>query len=257
MVATALAAVLAIDYGQEYTKAALLSPGINFEIVLTQDSKRKQPSAIGFKGKADSKFGLERVYGSPAVLMEPRFPSDVVLYHKRLLGGRPKLDNPNYKEYTQMRPACMAVPSNSSRSAIAFQVKDSEWSAEELLAMQISDIKSRADDMLKTQSKSNTDTVKDVVMTVPPHFTHSSVSPLLMPSISPASSSLLSSLMEPPPPSTTCPPENSPTKRSTTWSTTWVLAPPPPPSSPSRTLTEPPSSTLRVWDTTRLSPAKT
>ncbi|SEI31104.1 YALIA101S01e15016g1_1 [Yarrowia lipolytica] len=173
MVATALAAVLAIDYGQEYTKAALLSPGINFEIVLTQDSKRKQPSAIGFKGKADSKFGLERVYGSPAVLMEPRFPSDVVLYHKRLLGGRPKLDNPNYKEYTQMRPACMAVPSNSSRSAIAFQVKDSEWSAEELLAMQISDIKSRADDMLKTQSKSNTDTVKDVVMTVPPHFTHS------------------------------------------------------------------------------------
>lgn len=173
MVATALAAVLAIDYGQEFTKAALLSPGINFEIVLTQDSKRKQPSAIGFKGKADSQFGLERVYGSPAVLMEPRFPSDVVLYHKRLLGGRPKLDNPNYKEYTQMRPACMALPANSSRSAVAFQVKDTEWSAEELLAMQISDIKSRADDMLKTQSKSNTDTVKDVVMTVPPHFTHS------------------------------------------------------------------------------------
>ncbi|KAG5360127.1 Heat shock protein 70-like protein LHS1 [Yarrowia sp. B02] len=173
MVATAMAAVLAIDYGQEFTKAALLSPGINFEIVLTQDSKRKQPSAIGFKGKADSQFGLERVYGSPAVLMEPRFPSDVVLYHKRLLGGRPKLDNPNYKEYTEQRPACMAVASNSSRSSIAFQVKDSEWTAEELLAMQISDIKSRADDMLKTQSKSNTDTVKDVVMTVPPHFTHS------------------------------------------------------------------------------------
>lgn len=173
MVATALAAVLAIDYGQEYTKAALLSPGINFEIVLTQDSKRKQPSAIGFKGKADSQFGLERVYGSPAVLMEPRFPSDVVLYHKRLLGGRPKIDNLNYKEYTQMRPACMAVASNSSRSSIAFQVKDTEWTAEELLAMQISDIKGRADDMLKTQSKSNTETVKDVVMTVPPHFSHS------------------------------------------------------------------------------------
>lgn len=172
MVATALAAVLAIDYGQEYTKAALLSPGINFEIVLTQDSKRKQPSAVGFKGNASSQAGLERVYGAPAVLLEPRFPGDVVLYHKRLLGGRARQDNRNFKEYTEQRPACLVMPSNSSRASTSFLVKDTEWTAEELLAMQISDIRTRADEMLKTQSKSNTDAVRDVVLTVPPHFTH-------------------------------------------------------------------------------------
>lgn len=54
-----LGAVLGIDFGQSTTKAALVSPGVPFEIVLTQDSKRKDVSGLAFKGD-------ERLYGGNA-----------------------------------------------------------------------------------------------------------------------------------------------------------------------------------------------
>lgn len=52
-------AVLAIDYGTEWTKASLVKPGIPLEIVLTKDTKRKEQSVIAFKGS-------ERLYGGDA-----------------------------------------------------------------------------------------------------------------------------------------------------------------------------------------------
>ena len=54
-----LGAVLAIDYGLEWTKAALVKPGIPFDIVLTKDTKRKEQSVIAFKG-------TERLYSTDA-----------------------------------------------------------------------------------------------------------------------------------------------------------------------------------------------
>ena len=57
-VGRSLASVLAIDYGTEWTKAALVKAGIPMQIVLTKDSKRKEQSAIAFKNQE------ERVYGT-------------------------------------------------------------------------------------------------------------------------------------------------------------------------------------------------
>jgi hypoxia up-regulated 1 len=54
------AAVLAIDYGTEWTKAALVKPGIPMQIVLTKDSKRKEQSVVAFKKQ-------ERLYGTDAL----------------------------------------------------------------------------------------------------------------------------------------------------------------------------------------------
>ena len=51
-----LGSVLAIDYGTEWTKAALVKAGIPMQIVLTKDSKRKEQSVVAFKNQ-------ERVYG--------------------------------------------------------------------------------------------------------------------------------------------------------------------------------------------------
>ena len=51
------AAVLAIDYGTEWTKAALVKPGIPLQIVLTKDTKRKEQSVVAFKSQ-------ERLYGA-------------------------------------------------------------------------------------------------------------------------------------------------------------------------------------------------
>ena len=47
--ASAASAVLGIDLGTEYIKAALVKPGIPLEIVLTKDSKRKEAAAVAFK----------------------------------------------------------------------------------------------------------------------------------------------------------------------------------------------------------------
>ena len=56
------AAVLAIDYGTEWTKAALVKPGIPLQIVLTKDTKRKEQSVVSFKKQ-------ERLYGADAFNM--------------------------------------------------------------------------------------------------------------------------------------------------------------------------------------------
>jgi hypothetical protein len=59
LVVESYAAVLAIDYGTEWTKAALVKPGIPLQIVLTKDTKRKEQSVVAFKKQ-------ERLYGGDA-----------------------------------------------------------------------------------------------------------------------------------------------------------------------------------------------
>jgi len=52
------AAVLAIDYGAEFTKLSLVKPGVPFDVVLDKDSKRKIQSVVGWK-RDDRVFGAE------------------------------------------------------------------------------------------------------------------------------------------------------------------------------------------------------
>jgi hypoxia up-regulated 1 len=52
------AAVLAIDYGAEFTKLSLVKPGVPFDVVLDRDSKRKISSVVGWK-REDRVFGAE------------------------------------------------------------------------------------------------------------------------------------------------------------------------------------------------------
>lgn len=51
-------ALLAIDYGAEFTKLALVKPGVPIDIVLNKDSKRKVQSVVGWK-KDERLFGSE------------------------------------------------------------------------------------------------------------------------------------------------------------------------------------------------------
>ena len=54
----AFAAVLAIDYGSEWIKASLMSPGVPFDVLLDRNSKRKIQSTVGWK-KEDRLFGSD------------------------------------------------------------------------------------------------------------------------------------------------------------------------------------------------------
>ena len=166
--ALAAAAVLGVDLGTEYIKAALVKPGIPLEIVLTKDSRRKEASAVAFKPTKDPKVGSfpERAYGSDAVALAARFPGDVYPNLKVLLGL--PADNSLVKEYASRHPA-LRLETEKTRGTAAFRsgafAEDEEpFSVEEILAMELQSIQKNAEALAGSR-------VKDLVITVPTFYT--------------------------------------------------------------------------------------
>ncbi|KAK0705557.1 Hsp70 protein-domain-containing protein [Lasiosphaeris hirsuta] len=168
----AASAVLGIDLGTEYIKAALVKPGIPLEIVLTKDSRRKEISAVNFKPASNiPKAGEypERAYGSDAMALAPRFPGDVFPNLKPLL-GLPS-DSAEVKEYALRHPALKVVAHTlrgtaAFKSAAAFTPEEEAWLVEELLAMELQSIRSNAAALAGPDTS-----VRSAVLTVPPFYT--------------------------------------------------------------------------------------
>jgi len=172
--ASAASAVLGIDLGTEYIKAALVKPGIPLEIVLTKDSKRKETAAVAFKplrsrvNTAESSSYPERVYGGDAVALSARFPSDVYPNLKPLLGL--KLTDDLVSEYGGTHSGLKMVES-AETGTIGFQsdcfvAEEQPWSVEELLAMELKNIRTNAENMAGKGSN-----IADAVITVPSFYT--------------------------------------------------------------------------------------
>lgn len=170
----AVNAVLGIDLGTEYIKAALVKPGMPLDIVLTKDSRRKEISAVTFKppqnGAKKGEFP-ERLYGSDAMALSARFPGDVYPNLKTLLGL--PLDDPAVKEYAARHPA-LQLESHKVKNTAAFKSKDAftpdtqAWLVEELLAMELQSIQKNAEIAADAAGGA---TVRSVVITVPPFYT--------------------------------------------------------------------------------------
>jgi hypoxia up-regulated 1 len=168
--ALAASAVLGVDLGTEYIKAALVKPGIPLEIVLTKDSRRKEASAVVFKPSKNPKSGEfpERLYGSDALALAARFPGDVYPNLKTLLGLG--ADNSVVKEYASRHPALNLV-ADKTRGTVAFKSgafppEEEAWTVEEILAMELQSIQKNAEALAGRGSS-----VKDLVITVPPFYT--------------------------------------------------------------------------------------
>lgn len=168
---SAIAAVLGVDLGTEYIKAALVKPGIPLEIVLTKDSRRKETSAVAFKPFQNApKSGAypERAYGSDAMALSARFPSDVYPNLKTLMGL--PADDALVTEYLARHPA-LQLEKHNSRGTVSFKSKvfsaeEEAWMVEELLAMELQSIQRNA------ESLAGSDTlVRSAVITVPPFYT--------------------------------------------------------------------------------------
>ncbi|KAI1471199.1 stress protein ORP150 [Daldinia caldariorum] len=166
----AISAVLGIDLGTEYIKATLVKPGIPLEIVLTKDSRRKEISAVAFKPSQNApKSGSypERAFGSDAMALAPRFPSDVYPNLKTVLGLT--TDDSIVKEYAARHPALQIEP-HKTRGTVAFKsqatAKEEAWMVEELLAMELQSIQRNAEALAGSDSS-----VRSVVITVPPFYT--------------------------------------------------------------------------------------
>ncbi|CAI6336354.1 unnamed protein product [Periconia digitata] len=170
--ASAASAVLGVDLGTEYIKAALVKPGVPLDIVLTKDSKRKEASAVAFKplksGPLPAGEYPERFYGSDAVALAGRFPGDVYPNLKQLLGISSADDI--VRTFNGRYPA-LKTEALEGRDTVAlrsgvFAEEEKSFSVEELLAMELKNVKENAKNMAGKGSD-----VTDVVFTVPPFYT--------------------------------------------------------------------------------------
>lgn len=171
--ALAASAVLGIDVGTEYIKAALVKPGVPLEIVLTKDTRRKQAAAVAFKpstGQSDDGAQYpERLYGHDALAVAARFPGDVYSNLKPLLGLVPDGADA-LVAYGQRYPGLDLVR-NEKQGLVGIRSQtfgsgDGLFSVEELLAMELMSIKENAEEMA---GKGHT--IRDVVITVPIFYT--------------------------------------------------------------------------------------
>ncbi|KAK8039813.1 hypothetical protein PG993_008224 [Apiospora rasikravindrae] len=168
---SAIAAVLGVDLGTEYIKATLVKPGIPLEIVLTKDSRRKETSAVAFKPFQNApKSGAypERAYGSDAMALSARFPSDVYPNLKTLLGL--PADDAQVSEYLARHPA-LQLEKYKNRNTVSFKSKvftaeEDSWMVEELLAMELQSIQRNAENLAGSDTL-----VRSAVITVPPFYT--------------------------------------------------------------------------------------
>jgi len=174
-IATAASGVLGIDIGTEYIKAALVKPGIPLEIVLTKDSKRKEAAAVAFKplrtksSSSNSDAFPERLYGGDALALSARFPSDVYLNLKPLLGLNVK-DNGVVMEFNAWHPGLKMVETKA-RGTVSFQSEsfvegEDPFTIEELLAMEFQNIKSNAEAFAGKGSL-----IRDIVLSIPGFYT--------------------------------------------------------------------------------------
>ncbi|MCJ1229071.1 lumenal Hsp70 protein [Toensbergia leucococca] len=174
-IASAASAVLGIDLGTEYIKAALVKPGIPLEIVLTKDSKRKETAAVAFKplksqiSTSDPDVFPERIYGGDALALSARFPADVYPNLKPLL-GMTLTQNEVVNQYQSKYPGLRIVEGKGSGglgfSSESFGSGKEPFLVEELLAMELQNIRSNAEALAGKGSS-----IRDVVVTIPAFYT--------------------------------------------------------------------------------------
>lgn len=173
--ASAAHAVLGIDFGTEYIKAALVKPGIPLEIVLTKDSKRKEGASVAFKPlsskilSAESNVFPVRLYGGDALALSARFPGDVYPNIKPLLGLSFQ-NNDVVAGYRKRYPGLRLVE-EKERGTVGFQSEsfaetEKPFLVEELIAMELKNIQQNAKALAGKGSA-----IQDCVITVPSFYT--------------------------------------------------------------------------------------
>lgn len=144
------AAIVGIDYGHQFTKAIMVAPGIPFEIVFTDEGKRKDLSALSLKPLLKSKkvVDAERLYGSQIGSLCTRFPEACAANLKRLLGK--SMEDDLVSEYLKNHLG-VTLTTLESHDRISIRLGSgkhvSEFPVEEIAAMSLNNLKDR---ILKT-----------------------------------------------------------------------------------------------------------
>jgi hypoxia up-regulated 1 len=169
-----LASVLAIDYGTDYIKASLVTPGVPFDILLNKDSKRKIQSSVAWKGNnrffgtdafnlvSQFHLSISTFFFLTFVEQASRYPEDSYSSLKYILAA--PYQSPAHAHFSTISTA--STTSIPGRHSIALRRSDPAlppWSVEELIAMQLSYVKDLADSL-------SSEKVVDAILTVPSYF---------------------------------------------------------------------------------------
>ncbi|TIA74880.1 hypothetical protein E3P91_00681 [Wallemia ichthyophaga] len=143
--------ILSIDLGSDSLKIGLIGSG-NLDVVLDKDSSRKLQSTVGFKGD-------DRLFGKQALQNSNKNPDTSYPHLKMLIGKTAEADS------TQRWEAIFPAVDNSvtDRGTLQLHSHKDAYAIEELLAMQFH----YARQLAQMQSG---ETIKDVVLTLPPYF---------------------------------------------------------------------------------------
>nr|XP_022912599.1 hypoxia up-regulated protein 1 [Onthophagus taurus]XP_022912601.1 hypoxia up-regulated protein 1 [Onthophagus taurus] len=147
-------AVMSIDFGSEWMKIGIVSPGVPMEIALNKESKRKTPTVISFRDNV-------RTFGEDAQTVGIRFPKNSYQYLLELLGK--SIDHPIVKKYQERFPYYEIVP-DEERGTIKFKHdEETFYTPEELIAQLLFKAKEFAEQSAHQK-------IKECVITVPGYF---------------------------------------------------------------------------------------
>ncbi|KAL1405468.1 lumenal Hsp70 protein [Vanrija albida] len=154
------AALLAIDYGAEFTKLSLVKPGHPFDVLLDRDSKRKISSVVSWKRD-------ERVFGQEAKMSSVRFPETNYPYVKHLLASESTPQLPIFPQPPVVnKDGALIFPHPKSPSHISPRPESHKevWTPTALLAHQIAYYRGLAEEAAE-------ESITQVVVTVPARWT--------------------------------------------------------------------------------------
>uniref|UniRef100_A0A5K3FSG9 Hypoxia up-regulated protein 1 n=2 Tax=Mesocestoides corti TaxID=53468 RepID=A0A5K3FSG9_MESCO len=145
---------MAIDLGTDFTKVAVVRPGLPMEIVLDSSSKRTIPTLVLLKDG-------NRLFGNGAVASTTRDPTVVFAELPSIIGKT--LEHPAVLSYRKRYPYHKLVFS-SEFGQLAFVTNGREITVETLLAMFLKYVKKTAETFADSE-------LKTAVITVPSYFT--------------------------------------------------------------------------------------
>lgn len=147
-------AVMSVDFGTEWMKIGIVSPGVPMEIALNKESKRKTPSVISFRDNV-------RSFGEDAQTVGIRFPKNAYGYLLDLLAK--DINHPMVKLYQQRFPYYNIVEDKDRGTILFKHDEETFYSPEELIAQLLARAKEFAE-------QGAHQAIKECVLTVPGYF---------------------------------------------------------------------------------------
>lgn len=168
----ALAAIVGIDLGHQFSKAIMVAPGLSFEIVVTDEGKRKDLSAISLRPHVENGelIDADRVFGAKIGSLCSRFPESCAANIKALLGKQ--IDDSTVKEYLERHHGVSLTSDKLRNNSVSMQLGSDtnkfDFPVEELMAMTLNELKDRVLNELKNHRQAKK-IAEDVAISIAPY----------------------------------------------------------------------------------------